>query len=113
MLREVHGWLEQRIEDLNEIYSERSDSVKLIFSYAVKSEAGLTWPEYTNIIKKKGIPEMDYEPGSIADQIASKALEKGKSEIALKLIAKGMSDEEIFEITGLPLNTIAELRQQP
>ena len=57
---------------------------------------------------------MEYESGSIAEELINegieKGIEKGIVQVALKMIDAGKTDFEISDLTGLPLNTIAELR---
>lgn len=81
--------------------------VVLILSYALLSGAGLTTEEFQTIINEKGDPKMKYETGSVAEQL----VDRNKKEIVLRMIAKGMKDQEISEIVDLPLNAVAEIRK--
>ncbi|MDF1811601.1 MAG: Rpn family recombination-promoting nuclease/putative transposase [Verrucomicrobiales bacterium] len=107
MNRKVGEWLEENIEELNLLYGDNRSPVVLILSYALLSGAGLTTEEFQTIINEKGDPKMKYETGSVAEQL----VDRNKKEIVLRMIAKGMKDQEISEIVDLPLNAVAEIRK--
>lgn len=48
----------------------------------------------------------------IAESWMQEGMQKGKLEDAVKMIARGMSDEDIVDITGLELKKIQELRKE-
>lgn len=128
MFRKVSAWLEEHIEELNQIFHEHRSLVRLILDYALRSGAGLTNQDFQRIIEEKGDSNMRYEAGSVAEELVAKGKAEGKTEgktegkiegktetkkeVALRLIKKGMSNEDISEITDLPLNTVAELRME-
>lgn len=124
MFHSVKEWLEENIEELNHAYACHRAPVLLILSYALMSRAGLTKEEFLSIVTSKGEGKMQYEAGSVADQLVKEGIEKGlekglekgeakkQAEIAVKLIEMGLSDEKVSEATGLPLNCVADLRSE-
>lgn len=111
MNRKVGDWLEENIEERNLLYGDNRSPVVLILSYALLSGAGLTTEEFQTIIHEKGDPKMKYEAGSVAEQMVEEAKAGKAREIVLRMIAKGMKDQEISELVDLPLNAVAEIRK--
>jgi len=111
-------WLANHFAELNQILGEDRSFVLLILHYALTAGDGLTKEEFLSIVNQKGDSNMKYEAGSVAEQLVAEGEARGKAEgeaeakkkVALRLIKKGMADEDISEATDLPLNTIAELR---
>ena len=113
MFQEVAQWLEDNIAELNGLFEENRPPVMLILNYALLSGGGLTSDQFVDILSQKGNKEMSliYEPGSVAEQMVNEAKSKAQTEIASRLIEKGMNDDEVSELTDLPINKIAELRK--
>ena len=113
MFRKVAPWLEEHIEELNELIENRRDPVILILHYAlVAGRDGLTGEQFMEIITSKGKGRLQYEAGSVAEQWVAEGEAKGLAKAARRMIAKGMGDTEIAELTELPVNRIAELRKE-
>lgn len=116
MNRRVYQWLDANLDQLNTVFPDHVETVTLILSYALKSGAGLTKSEFLTIVREKGSKNMDYEIGSVADQLVkqgeAQGEARGESNIVAKLIGKGLSDAEVADLTDLPLNTIADIRHK-
>ncbi len=61
-------------------------------------------------IKEDALYQLGEQKGK--EEGKEEGLQKGKEEAALKMLQKGMAVELISEITGLPAERIAQLRQQ-
>ena len=48
----------------------------------------------------------------LADKLREKGSHEARTEIARRLLAKGLSNEDVAEITGLPVETVAALRHR-
>ncbi len=84
---------------------------------AISPESKDVFEEYRTRLIEKGIEqgiekgiEQGMEKG--IEQGIEKGIEQGLKEIAVNLITKGYSDEQIVEITNLSIKRIQVLRQQ-
>ena len=112
MLKSVKQWLEENIEELNQVYEDHRSSVILILSYALMSGAGLTKQEFLSIVTEKGKGKMQHEAGSVAEELVNEGKAEKQREIAVRFLKMGLSDQRVAEGTGLPLNTVADLRRE-
>ncbi|WP_370453200.1 helix-turn-helix domain-containing protein [Oceanobacillus sp. CFH 90083] len=105
-----------KLEFLRMISRMKIDPAKMAFLYGFfEAYLKLNEKEEEQVMQKiDNLPEEEKEvvlqlPNSYFDKGKQEGLEKGRQEIALKLIAKGMPISQIAEITNLSKEEIEKL----
>lgn len=124
MFRDVESWLSKNIEVLDSLFEHDRSSIILILHYALLSGSGLTRQQFVDILSQAGNREMKvaYEPGSVAEEIAIEAEEKGReegraearseieSDLVERLCLKGFDDKEIADLLDLTIDAVRSLK---